>query len=366
MMRVRAWSRSRTSIRHGGVPHWVHRRVPRWVRLRVCRRLGSQVDWRKWLPLLAGLLLLVLAPALARAQGAPSDSVTLGWTAPGDDSTVGTATRYEMRQSLAPIDESNWSGATVIPGLPAPLVAGTRQRFTVHGLTYGTVYYFAIKTEDDAGNISGISNLVRWDWVYDTAPPAAPAGLVATREGANVHLRWSPNAEPDLAGYTVYRASGASGPYTALNGTLITAAEFIDTTLPQGLDAVWYQLSASDDSGNESARSASYRLMLASPATAGGTGWSLAGGYPNPSRIVELVRIPVVVPGSGPGDAVLDVLDAAGQRVRRIELAGLAPGGNEVEWDGRNDAGREAAPGVYRVLLIAGKTRQAMKLVRVP
>ena len=49
-----------------------------------------------------GFLLLLLAPALAHAQGG-TDDVQLVWTAPGDDLVIGTAAAYEMRFSTAPI-----------------------------------------------------------------------------------------------------------------------------------------------------------------------------------------------------------------------------------------------------------------------
>ena len=44
--------------------------------------------------------------------------------------------------------------------MPAPSGAGTTQTVTVNGLTASTNYYFAIKTYDEAGNASGISNVL--------------------------------------------------------------------------------------------------------------------------------------------------------------------------------------------------------------
>ena len=114
-------------------------------------------------------LTLTLGPAPAGAQGGAADTVVLAWTAPGDDGDVGTATQYEMRMSGSPIDDANWSGAAPVSGLPSPLVAGTRQSVVVPGLTRGTIYYFAIRSADESGNWSGISNVLRWDWIYDGA-----------------------------------------------------------------------------------------------------------------------------------------------------------------------------------------------------
>ena len=52
--------------------------------------------------------------------------------------------------------------------------------------------------------------------------------------------------------------------------------------------------------------------------------------------------------------------------VRQLPLPGLEPGVQQVVWDGRNDAGRETTPGVYRGWLIAGDTRAVVRVVRVP
>ena len=316
--------------------------------------------WRAWFPLLVVLGLLLLAPTLAHAQGATQDSVTLRWTSVGDDSLSGTATAYDLRMADAPITESSWGAATALSGLPAPLASGTTQQFTVPGLTPGATYYFALRVRDDAGNWSGVSNVVRWDGMLDTSPPAAPAGLAVLPRDPGMHLTWSPSTAPDLAGYSVYRASAAAGPFTRLNSSLLTTTEYQDDALPAGADSLWYQATATNAGGTESARSAGVPIVPAplvdeSPALA----WGIAPAYPNPSRVSESVYIPVDLVSAG--SARVDIVDAAGHLVRRLE-----PRHPEVEWDGRNDAGRAVAPGPYRAWLVAGDVRLSIRLVRVP
>jgi hypothetical protein len=215
---------------------------------------------------------------------------------------------------------------------------------------------------DDAGNWSGTSNILRWDWVVDTAPPAAPGGVTAARESGYAHVRWSANSEPDLAGYSVWRATSAGGPYTALTGSLITSTDYIDSSIPAGSGQLWYQVSASDETGNESARSAAATVSFAASVSA----WTLEPVYPNPSGASSPVTIPVVVPSSGAGSGRIEVTDDAGRRVRTLPLSGYAPGRQLVMWDGLNDSGRLVAPGVYRTWIIAGDTRTSVRLVRVP
>lgn len=312
-------------------------------------------------------LLLLLAPVAAHAQ---TDTVSVSWTAPGDDGNVGTATAYEIRMSLAPINDTNWDAAapvtTDLP--PAPRVAGTRQRSVVRGLTRGTSYWFAIKTVDDAGNWSLISNVVRWDWVVDTAPPAAPSGVSAAKQTDNsVRVNWSANGEPDLLGYNVYRSLSAGGPFVLQNTGLVTSTQYSDGTIPDGTEQVWYQLSAEDGSGNESARSATVAVTLStSNGSVSAKGlWALETGYPNPSATGTTVHIPVTPPPTG-GSAVLEIVNGAGQRLLHRDLGSLAPGSTEILWDGRTEAGRPVAPGVYTAWLISGSTRISVRLVRVP
>ena len=325
--------------------------------------LSSSQGWkqRRTGLLMASLaLLLALAPAIAHAQ---ADTLVLVWTAPGDDGAVGTATNYDLRMSTAPIDGSNFGTALQIGGMPAPLNSGTRQRVVVRGLTRGTVYYFALKSTDDVGNQSTISNLLRWDWVFDTAPPAAPTGLLATREATGARLSWTANGEPDLGGYTVYRATSAGGPWTPISGSLLPTNGYLDDPTP-AVPTVWYRVSASDGSGNEGAMSAAVSLDL----TSGGAlaNWDLDAGYPNPSRSSDPVNLPMVIPASGGGSAELQIVDSGRRMVRRISLSSFGSGNQTVTWDGRNHAGLPVAPGVYTVWVVAGDRKASTKLVRVP
>jgi len=312
--------------------------------------------------LVAGLLLLLaLAPALAHAQ---SDTLVIVWTAPGDDGNVGRATNYDLRMSTSPINAGNYDSALQIGGLPAPQNAGSRQRTVIRGLTRGTTYYFAIKTTDDVGNTSSISNVLRWDWVFDTAPPAAPSGVTVANQTGDAHVHWAANAEPDLAGYTVYRATDSNGPWSAISGSLLANNDYVDTSVPGGFSTIYYRVSASDASGNESARSAIASLSFSSQVTT--VQWHMDPAYPNPSRSTESVRIPVTVPAGGGANAEAQIVDSGRRLVRRIDLSSLAGGSQEFVWDGRNDGGRPVAPGVYTIWLTAGSTRTSLRLVRVP
>lgn len=89
-----------------------------------------------------------------------SDSATLTWTAPGDDGSTGQAALYDLRYSTSNITDSNWNQATQGQGEPVPHTVGYQEVFIASGLKSSTTYYFAVKTSDEAGNWSGLSNIV--------------------------------------------------------------------------------------------------------------------------------------------------------------------------------------------------------------
>ena len=314
--------------------------------------------WRRFVPILFVIVLLAVAPAFAHAQD--GGNVIVSWTAPGDDGAIGTATSYDLRVSESPINAGNFDQAPAVPAMPSPSASGSAQHVSVSGLTPGRVYYFAIRTADNDGNWSGLSNLVQFDWTLDTSPPSAPHAVQAVSAGDGIHVAWASNAEADLAGYNLYRALNGGGA-SRLNSALLTRPEFIDTTAPADGQGVAYEVTAVDLRGNESARTQTTQI-----AGGGATAWMLKPAYPNPSRLYQSVRIPVVIPSTASGSVTVQILDSGGAPVRHLVIANPIPGSAEITWDGLNDAGRATVPGVYRGWLTAGATRSSVRLVRVP
>jgi hypothetical protein len=141
------------------------------------------------------LVVLFAVSVLTSLSVASSDAgcVVLAWTAPGEDGLVGRAARYDLRFSKQWITPQNFALATPAPGLPAPAAAGVTQSVGVSGLTMGTVYYFAIKTADPAGNWSDISNVV-------ARVPQETAGDPA-QLGLSFSIPW-PNPARDVARFS--------------------------------------------------------------------------------------------------------------------------------------------------------------------
>lgn len=88
----------------------------------------------------------------------------------------------------------------------------------------------------------------------DTFPPAVPAGLTGLYTSGAIELIWSPNLEPDLAGYNVYRREEGAGQ-VKLNPELLHSPVYRDAAVTPG-HRYAYRVTAVDRSGNESPPSA--------------------------------------------------------------------------------------------------------------
>lgn len=145
-----------------------------------------------------------------RMDSRTSASITLSWTAPGDDGTSGTATEYDLRYSAYPITETNWSTATSVAGEPTPQMAGSAESFEVTGLNPGTSYHFAIKARDEVSNWSSISNrlnaytLIEGDITADGLVDIDDLYIVARAFGSqstDPSPPWNPRADLYPDGY---------------------------------------------------------------------------------------------------------------------------------------------------------------------
>lgn len=92
---------------------------------------------------------------------------------------------------------------------------------------------------------SGAFNLV-----LENIPPGAPAGLQAVAANHSLALTWKDNADPDLAGYNIYRGTVPS-LYVRINAAPVTASSYTDTNLANGTE-YFYIVRAVDALGNES------------------------------------------------------------------------------------------------------------------
>ena len=159
----------------------------------------------------------ILTPSL-RAQ-TTSTSITLTWTAKGDDGATGTASQYDLRYATSTITNANWASATQVTGEPTPKSSGQTETLTVVGLATNTTYYFAIKTADEIPNWSVLSNVVSRTTLPEQTPPATVSTLAATNPSPNsAVLTWIAVGDDGTTGSaTQYEIRYSTAPITTVN-----------------------------------------------------------------------------------------------------------------------------------------------------
>lgn len=162
---------------------------------------------------------------LTAEPGAVPGTVTLTWTATGNDGNVGTAALFLIKYTTAAAFD--WSGfdGVALPSAarPAEGPAGDNISWNAARLQGGVTYYFALKAADAAPNYSPLSNVATAWATVDTVPPQPPSGLRAADTpgdgGGSLTLSWALSPDDgagasDVYGYRVYRRT-QGGVYPA-------------------------------------------------------------------------------------------------------------------------------------------------------
>lgn len=131
---------------------------------------------------------------------------------------------------------------------------------------------------------------------------------------------------------------------------------FTDTTAPPG-QFVRYWIVGLTASGSETEGPFGVRVQVAPSVT------SLFQNRPNPFNPRTTIEYVVGDAATGGEPVRLEVFDVAGRRVAELLNEVQAPGGHRVVWDGRDDAGRPLASGLYLYRLTVGEEVRSRKLV---
>ncbi len=208
-----------------------------------------------------------LAAATVSSQGG---SLALSWTAPGDSGLAGTAQRYDVRVSTAPINDSSFASATPVT-VGAPQAPGTHEAATISGLPAESLIYVALETIDAAGNVSPLSNVASAR-TRDEAPAAITdlaviGGSGRAAQQATMILQWTAPGDDANVGtatsYDIrYSTRRRSTPRTSRRRRRARPAwprrrpEPRSTTRSTGLAVgvrYWFAIETSDERGNVSA-----------------------------------------------------------------------------------------------------------------
>jgi hypothetical protein len=310
---------------------------------------------------------LVLGAALAAAPGpARADSVSLSWTATGDDGTSGRATAYELRFSDLPVvggDTLGWWIATTTSTagvLPPPANAGTRETYVMSGLPTGTTYYFVLRVGDEVPNWSGFSNVAPKTTGSGSGTLATPGSFAAAAVSGGVELTWTEPASDAGEGYHLYRSTGSV--QDSLLGTILLGTNSWTDTDVTGGTAYTYRI-ACYQGANEGTR-AEVSITVPTDLLAGTT--TGIHGYPNPARGKVTFRFTGGTKDGAPGRIKITIYDLAGHLVRRLVDQVLPAGEQTYDWMCNSDAGNAVAPGLYNAILDGPRGRVITRIAVVP
>jgi hypothetical protein len=306
----------------------------------------------------------VLAGAAALGpEPARADSITLTWTATGDDGSVGRATTYELRFSEQPVAGDTtgwWNGASTAGVLPPPSTAGARESYVMSGLATGSTYYFVLRVADEAGNWSGFSNVRPRQAGTSGGTLATPESFTATTVSGGVELSWTEPVSGSGSGYHLYRRTGA-GPDTLLTSLSVGAVAWRDSSAAGGLS---YEYRLATFQGASEGAPAVAAISVPSDRLANVTPG--IHGYPNPARGKVTLRFAGGTADGAPGRVRLVIFDLTGHLVCVLADRVLPAGEQAIEWPCRSDSGNPVAPGLYNAILDGPQGRTVTRIAVVP
>ncbi|MBN1351274.1 fibronectin type III domain-containing protein [candidate division KSB1 bacterium] len=291
-----------------------------------------------------------------------TQSITLQWTAPGDDGASGDKIeKYELKYSNFLVEEDTlfwWGTASTPKSRPIPLTPGETQTFTVTGLDAYQNYYFLLRAIDDAGNVSAFSNMAS-----GTAVPVELSAFTAQPENGQIVLRWETASESNNLGFEIQRRTlNPETDWSAIgfvdgNGTTIEHHHytFVDDE-PHSGDAE-YRLKQIDTDGSF-AFSKAVRVNFAIPKA-----FALHQNYPNPFNAGTQIIYEIADTASKDVPVQLVIYSLTGAAIRTLIEETKAPGIHRIHWDGRDDRGNLVATGIYLYQLHAGTFCDTKKML---
>jgi hypothetical protein len=168
---------------------------------------------------------------------------------------------------------------------------------------------------------------------------------------AGVELAWDITADETFDGFDVYRSE--DGRAERVNATTLSppTRSFVDRGAAPGRRYTYELVLVGADSGD--IRSAPVAIELA-PLVA-----AMDQNSPNPFNPSTTVRYVV----AEPGHVSIVVYSPDGRIVRTLVDEHRTAGTWTVGWDGKDDAGRDVATGIYFYRMQTGKTSLSRKMV---
>lgn len=258
-----------------------------------------------------------------------SDSnLTVSWTSPGDNGSIGTAQSYDLRYStqVPDIDLEGWfATATSVSNISAPQPPGNTESVTIPSLDKNSTFYLGIKTSDENGNVSLLSNIAT-----GIALDVELASFYAIANKREVQLFWRTISEDNNLGFEVERrlenTSFEKIAFIPGHGTTNQPHDYSFTDLNVSNGQYFYRLKQIDSNGAFT-YSDEVEAILELP-----TEFVLLQNYPNPFNPETTLEYEVAIDGL----VLLTIYNLAGQEMVAIVNEKKAAGRYRVRLNAEN------------------------------
>ncbi len=218
-------------------------------------------------------------------------------------------------------------------------------------------------------NLSGSKEIITGGYSYISAPvqsedyslPVLLASFVARETEEGVLLEWVTESEIQNAGFHIYRATRAQGPFYRITSALIPGGgnsshprhyRFVDRNVV--IDSTyWYKLQDVDINGHTAFHPA-ISITITRKQNGGDlltvpTHFYLNPNFPNPFNQSTLIRFGV----PEQSQVSLKIYDIQGRLVKILYDGEMAAGHYRTHWNGENQSGNPVASGIYLLRLDA-------------
>jgi hypothetical protein len=307
-------------------------------------------------------------------KAVPASSIMLTWTTPVETAPE-EGSYYDIRYSLLPITENNWNRTVKFGDEPSVGKSGTQDTLIIDTWKFEGDIYFALKTVDEVGHISPLSNVANSDII----PPGKITDLKIIKvTETEITLQWTARGDDgDIGGpafeYDLRVAYSAdlgdfnnaakllNVPKPGIPGTVQT---FItaDNVFPAFVMA--FAMKVKDNNNNWSEIS---NIDTSEIWTTGITQnenrvpetFILDQNYPNPFNPITSItfQLPVAT------RVILEIINTTGQKIRTLINKQMNSGYHKIGWDSLDDRGNHVASGLYLLRIHCNEFRSMRRMI---
>ena len=185
----------------------------------------------------------------------------------------------------------------------------------------------------------------------DNVAPGVPGGLVAIATEDNIRLSWDRNSEEDFQYYILEKSLNPD--FSDLEVIELVDTSYTDMSFTAN-ETNFYRLIAVDYAGNHSETSpiVEATIMLSLYDNLIPVEFALHQNYPNPFNSKTQIKYDI------PENAFvkISIYDIKGRLIRLLVNTKKSAGYHSINWDTRNDEGKEISAGMYIFYIEAGES----------